>query len=178
MHFSTSVFQQSWRNMFPCFTSEKVYTRLLMEALRTYTTLPSHHPHPWTRSYPTTKILASASSWGGMCKQSLAGDALVSLRCQCFGRMIATCLGLWRRSSCRTLQEGSGLGTARIVLVAAHCWLVVLFSWTIGISGGWKWKCRSPAPTSVCTSWVNTCLDTTWHNAGSNCWLQFALVSA
>lgn len=42
--------------MFPCFTSEKVYARLLTEALRTCTTLPSHHPHPWTRSYRMTKI--------------------------------------------------------------------------------------------------------------------------
>lgn len=37
MHFSTSVFQQSSRNTFPCFTSEKDYARLLTEALSGHT---------------------------------------------------------------------------------------------------------------------------------------------
>lgn len=46
---------------------------------------PLSYPHPGTHSYPMT----SACSQGGVCKQSLAREALGSLRCQCFGCMRA-----------------------------------------------------------------------------------------
>lgn len=59
MHFSTSVFQQSWKNMFPCFTSEKAYARLLTEALSGHTQLsppiiltPGHAAIPRPKYWP------------------------------------------------------------------------------------------------------------------------------
>lgn len=60
-----------------------------------------------------------------MCKQSQARDAVVSLRC--FSPMVAASLGLWQRSTRRTLLEVRGLEVVQIALVDARPWLVVPF---------------------------------------------------
>lgn len=101
MHFLTSIFQQSRKNVSMLYQWESLCKASDGCNLRTYPALPSHHPHPWTRSYPTI----SACSQGGMCKQSLAREALGSFRCQCFGHMRAA------RSEAEQPQEGAGNGT-------------------------------------------------------------------
>lgn len=110
-----------------------------------------------------------------MCKQSLARKALGSLRCQCFGRMRTA------GSEAEQPQDtagGKGAGMAPIALVAANAWLVILFfsellTFLMAENGN-----AEALPTSLCTSWINTHQDTTQHNARSNCWLQFAMVSS
>lgn len=67
---------------------------------------------------------------------------------------------------------------APIALVAANAWLVILFfsellTFLMAENGN-----AEALPTSLCTSWINTHQDTTQHNARSNCWLQFAMVSS
>lgn len=112
----------------------------------------------------------------GMCKQSLAREAFGSLRCQHFGLMRAAEYEADQPQDSAG-REGAGNGTNR----SGCCWTLAchtFFFLNYWHSGGWKWKCRSSALTSVCTSWVNTRLDTTQHNARSNCWLQFAMVSS
>lgn len=68
---------------------------------------------------------------------------------------------------------------APIALVAADAWLVILFfSELLAFLMAENGYAEVSALTSVCTSWVNTRLDTTQHNARSDCWLQFAMVSS
>lgn len=172
MHFLTSIFQQSWKNISMLSQWESLCKASDGCALRTYPALPCRHPHPWTRSYPMT----SACSQGGMCNKSLARKALGSLRCQCFGHMKAAGSEA-EQSQVSARGKGAGNGTncsGFCQRLACH----TFFFWTTDISDGWKWKCRSSALTSVCTNWVNTRWDTTQHNSRSNCWLQFAIVSS
>lgn len=170
MHFLTSIFQQSWK-IFPCFISEKVYARPLMDALSgAYPALPSLTPgHAAIQQpLPVHSVGYANSPWPGKLLAASGASVLVAWEQQSL-----------RQSNHRTLQEGRGLETAPIALVAADPWLVILFFfWITGISDGWKWKCRSTALTSVSTNWVNTCLDTAWRNTRSNRWLQFAMVSS
>lgn len=85
--------------------------------------------------------------------QSPAGDALASLGCSRFGRRIAACRDLRRRSSRRTLQEGSGLEMARFALVAARPWLVALFFLNYGHFWWLQMEMQKSCP-DFCLYWL------------------------
>lgn len=91
MHFSTCIFQQPWKkHISMLYQRENIAKALGGGSVRTCTTLPSCHPHPWTCGYPTAKI----QPVGWDVQRSLAGDALASRRCWCSGCVRAACLGL------------------------------------------------------------------------------------
>lgn len=85
--------------------------------------------------------------------QSPAGDALASLGRLRFGCRIVACQDLRRRSSRRTLQEGSGLEMARIALVAARPWLVALFFLNYGHFWWLQMEMQKSCPDS-CLYWL------------------------
>lgn len=179
MHFSTCIFQQSWKK--PCFHALPARKYRQGSWQRCQDSVSGH-----TQLFPPITLTSGHaavpqpkySPWGGMCSSpwlgmlsSAAGAGVLVV----WEQHVWVCSG----GAAAGLQGGNGLKMAKIVLVAAHPWLEALFFFsTRGASGGWKWKCRIPGVTSVCTAWMNTCLNTRWANAGSHCWLQFALVSA
>lgn len=137
-------------------------------ALRTYPARPialtvgqAAIPQP----LPVHSVGCASSPWPGKLLVALGASVWLHESSEVCGRAAT---GLCRK--------GRGWKWHQLLWLLPSPGLLYLFFWTTGISDGWKWKCRSSTLTSLCTSWVNTCLDTTWHNAGSNCWLQFAMV--
>lgn len=171
MYFLASIIQQSWKNISMLYQWESLCKASDGCALRTYPPCP---PIPLTpghaavpRPLPVHSVGCASSPWPGkLLAASGASVWLYESSGACGG---GAAPGLWKK--------GGGWKWHQLLCLLPTPALLYFFFWTAGISDSWKWKCRSSALTSLCTSWVNTSLDTTWHNAGSNCWLQFAMVS-
>lgn len=120
------------------------------------TLTPGHAAIP--RSLPVHRVGCASSPWPG--KLLAASGASVSVT--------------WEQQGLRQSSHRRGLEMAPIALVAAHPWLVILI-----FLNYWHFWWLKMEMQKLCPDfWVNTRLDTTRHNAGSNCWLQFAMVSS
>lgn len=167
LHFSAVL-----KKTFPCFTSQKVYARPLIDALSGHTQPTPPLPSPWDTRL--SNDLCLFTGWG---MQAVPGQGS-SWQPQVPVFWLHESSRVWGRAATELCRKGGGWKWHQLLwLLQTPGLSYFFFLWTC-ISDGWKWKSRSSALTSVCTSWVNTCLDTTWHNARSNCWLQFAMVSS
>lgn len=172
MHFLTSIFQQSWKKHFHALPVRKSMQGLWW--MQSQDTAIPPLPLPSPLNMQLSHNLCLFTGWD---VQAVPGQGS-SWQPQVPVFWSHKSSRVWGGAATGLCWKGGGWKWHQLLWLLATPGLSFLFFWTAGISDGWKWKCRSSALTSVCTSWVNTRLATTRHNAGTNCWLQFAMVSS
>lgn len=161
MHFLTSNFQQSWKNVSMLYQWESL-CKALMDAISGHihpshpiTLTPGHAaiPRPLPVHMVGCAVPGQGSSWQPQVPVFWSHESS-----RVWGR--ATTGRGWKWHQLLWLLPTPGLSFLFFLNYWHFWWL--------------KMEMQKLCP----DFWVNIRLDTTQHNAGSNCWLQFAMVSS